>query len=183
MSDVNGGVLPQANGSPIFPGTTLTGPILAGNIVHSDGSNTNAGLGSTSGGNANVGYCVMAQSQPITQAASAGQGAGVYQTTIVIPAQSQILEMTMMVTAAWSGAAQTFGVGNTSSATAFTAAGAGSATALGPIALTPGSNATAIANWDNTGNTDVQIVVTSSNTGTGAGTLTVQYIQGINNAS
>ena len=47
----------------------------------------------------------------------------------------------------------------------------------------PGTNTTAIANWDNVGTTDVQIVVTSGNTGSGAGTLTVFYIQGINNAS
>ena len=184
MSDVNGGVSPNPNGSPIFPGTTFTGPLLAGNVVHSDGSNTNAGLGETNVGNANVGYCVMAQTAVITQAASAGQGAGVFQTTIVIPAQSQILQMFLMVTTAWSGASANLGVGSTGSATFFTAAGAitGSAT-LGQQEAVPGTNATNIANWDNTGNTDIQVVVTSANTGTGVGTLTMVYVQGINNAS
>jgi hypothetical protein len=173
--DVNGGQYPNPNGSPIYPGTLLTGPLLAGSVFHSDGSGTLAGLGETQLGTANVGYCVMAQSQPITQASGT--------TTIVIPAQSQILRITMMVTTAWTGTSATFGVGNTVSATAYTAAGAANGGTLGPITLSPGTSSTAIANWDNVGNTDVQILVTSTNTGSGVGTLTVEYIQGINQAS
>ena len=44
-------------------------------------------------------------------------------------------------------------------------------------------NATAIGNWDNVGTQDIQIVVLSTNTGSGVGTLTVTYAQGINLAS
>ena len=194
MSDVNGGgAYPQGNGNPIFPGTHTTGPWLAGNVIHTDGTGALAGVGGQSG-TANVGFAQMAQTAVITQANGTSPGApngvataGVFTTSIVIPAQSQITDIYLMVTAAWTGGASTLGIGNTTSATAYTAAGGVSATALGqlvsPQNISPGTNATLIGNWDNVGNTDVQIVVTSTNTGTGAGTLTVQYIQGINNAS
>jgi hypothetical protein len=181
--DVNGGNYPNPNGSSIFPGTHTTGPITAGNIIHSDGSGTLAGLGETGSGTANVGYVVMAQAQPITQATN-GTSAGVYTTNIVIPAQSQITSITLMVTTAFTGGATTLGVGSSASATAFTAASAVvTSGALGKVILNPGTGATQIGNWDNVGNTDVQIVVTSTNTGSGVATLTVEYLQGINQAS
>jgi hypothetical protein len=181
--DVNGGNYPNPNGSSIFPGTQLQGPITAGNIMHSDGSGTLAGLGATAGGTANVGYCVMGQSQPITQATN-GTSAGVYTTNIVIPAQSQIVSMKIIVTTAFTGGATTLGIGTSVSATAFTAASAVvTSGALGQVILNPGTSLTQIANWDNVGNTDVQIVVTSTNTGSGVATLIVEYLQGINQAS
>lgn len=181
--DVNGGELTQSNGNPIFPGTAFTGPLLAGNILHGDGTSALAGAGEMTGGLANVGYITAAQVDVITQATN-GSVAGVYTSgDIVIPAQSQILRITGMVTTAWTGASTTLGIGTNLSATAFTAAGAGNANARGIITFSPGTNATAIANWDNTGSTDVQIVITSTNTGSGVMTLTVEYIQGINNAS
>jgi hypothetical protein len=183
VSDVNGGQSPNPAGSPIFPGTQFTGPLLAGNVVHSDGSGTLAGVGETSG-TANVGYAVMSQSEVITQAASAGQAAGVYKTGIVIPAQSQITAIKLMVTTAFNGSASTLGIGTSAAAAAFTAANAVvTSGALGQVNVTPGTSLTQIANWDNVGNTDVQIVVTSTNTGAGVATLTVSYHQGINLAS
>jgi hypothetical protein len=183
MSDINGGQSPNPNGSPIWPATVVTGPLIAGNVIHSDGSGTLAGVGETSGV-ANTGYVNMAQSAVITQAASAGQGAGVFLTDIVIPAQSQITDIYLMVTTAWSGGSANLGLGNTALATALTAAGAvtGSGT-LGQQTIVPGTSLTQIANWDNVGTTDVQIKVTSANTGAGVGTLTVFYLQGINLAS
>jgi hypothetical protein len=182
MSDVNGGVgYPNANGSPIFPGTTVTGPLLAGNVIHSDGSGNLAGLGGTAG-TANVGYAHMMQSEVCTQAGPSANG--VYTSGIVIPAQSQITAIKVMVTTALTGSATTLGIGSSASATAFTAASAVvTSGALGQVAVSPGTNATNIANWDNVGNTDVQIVVTSTNTGSGVFTLTVEYGQGINLAS
>ncbi len=184
MSDINGGAgYPNANGSPIFPGTTFTGPLIAGNVPHSDGTGNLAALGG-SAGTANAGYANMAQSAVITQAASTGQSAGVYKTDIVIPAQSQITGITLMVTTAFSGSATTLGLGTSASATALTAANAiVTSGALGKITVVPGTSGTQIANWDNVGNTDVQIVVTSTNTGNGVATLTVHYLQGINLAS
>jgi hypothetical protein len=193
MSDINGGAgYPNANGSPIFPGTTFTGPLIAGNIPHSDGSGTLAALGGTGGGTANAGYVVMAQTQVVTQAASAGNAAGVFTTTIVIPAQSKIDAIKMMVTTAWTGGGTTFEIGSTAgttAATAFSAAGIAGGTA-GLVTVSPTTTAQ-IANWDNTSNAtfqaggpvDVQIQITSANTGSGVGTLTVTYIQGCNLAS
>jgi len=158
--------------------TVFTGPIKAGNVLQSDGTGNLAGVGGSSG-TANVGYAVMAQSEVITQATN-GSSAGVYTTSIVIPAQSQILSMALMVTTAWTGAAKTLGVGDTASATAFTAAAAVDGSTAGRITILPGTGATQIGNWDNVGNTDVRINFTSTNTGSGVGTFHVTYIQGIN---
>lgn len=158
--------------------TTFTGPIKAGNVLQSDGSGVLAGEGGSSG-IANVGFAVMAQSEVITQATNVGS-AGVYTTSIVIPAGSQILSITLLVTTAWTGAAKTLGVGTTASATALTAAGAVDATAKGIVSANPGTVDAAIANWKDVGTTDIQVKVTSTNTGSGVGVLTVTYIQSNN---
>lgn len=175
--DVNGGQIGnQTNGNPIWPGTLLTGPVLAGNVFHSDGSGNLAGFGEYNG-QANVGYVQMAQTGIITQAGNTSS------TAIVVPAQSQILAMSAMVTTAWTGANLTFNVGTTGNATFLTATSAASGNALGLISFSPGNLASRIANWDNVGNTDVQLSFPSVNTGNGTATFTVQYVQGIFNAS
>jgi hypothetical protein len=184
LPDINGGqVNGQTNGNPIFPGSTFTGPVLAGNILQSDGTGNLAGVGETSTGTANVGYVRMTQSCVITQATNTGT-AGQFACPIVIPAQSQITAIKLMVTTAWTGVSPNLGIGSGASATAFTTAGAvtGSGT-LGQQTITPGTGATQIGNWDNVGTQDVQIVVQSTNTGSGVGTLTIEYTQGINLAS
>lgn len=181
--NVQPGQIVQSNGNPATPGTLVTGPLLSGNIQSSDGTTNLAGVGALNGGISNVGYASMAQTDIITQATN-GTSAGVFTSTqIIIPAQSQILRITLMVTTAWSGASATLGIGNTVSATAYTGAGAGSGAARGIVQFSPGTNATAIGLWDNVGTTDVQIVVTSTNTGNGVGTLVVEYLQAINQAS
>jgi hypothetical protein len=194
MSDINGGVSPNPNGSPIFPGTVFTGPLIAGNIIHSDGSGALAGLGETNTGTANQGYCVMAQSAVVSQTTTAGQSAGVFVSSIVIPAQSQIVRVLLMVTTVWSTGTTTLGVGTTAgttAATSITAAANLQGSTLGQVSGTP-TTAAQIANWDNTSNAtfqaggpvDIQIIITSGGgIGTGVGTLTVEYLQGINMAS
>lgn len=158
--------------------TVLTGPIKAGNVLQSDGTGNLAGEGGSSG-TANVGYAVMAQSEVITQATNGGS-AGVYTTSIVIPAGSQILGIDLLVTTAWTGTAKTLGIGTTASATALTAAGAVDATAKGIVSANPGTVDAAIANWKDVGTTDIQVKVTSTNTGSGVGVLSVRYIQSNN---
>lgn len=181
--DVNGGQLTQTSGNPPFPGSTFTGPLIAGNILHGDGTTNLAAAGEMQGGLANTGYVVMAQSSVIKQATN-GSNAGVWtDPNLIIPAQSQILRITLMVTTGWTGASKTLGIGNTASATAYTAAGAGDGTNRGIIQFSPGTDATRIGLWDNVGASDVQLLITSTNTGNGVGTLTVEYIQSINNAS
>ena len=180
--DIIPGQLTQTNGNPATPATLFAGPVLAGNVTASDGTNNLAGVAGTVG-TSNVGYAVMCQSCVITQATNDGT-TGQFACPIVIPAQSQIHAIKLMVTTAWSGAATTLGIGSGASATAFTAANAVvTSGALGQVSITPGTGATQIGNWDNVGTQDVQIVVLSTNTGNGVGTLTVTYAQGIDLAS
>jgi hypothetical protein len=188
--DVNGGQITQTNGNPVFPGTTFTGPLLAGNVVRSDGTTNLASAGETTG-EANVGYVVMAQTGVITQAALTSNPSPL----IVIPAQSQITGMQLMVTTQWTTATTTLGIGataGTSAATAFTGATGVQGSTFGLVTINPGTaSGTIPANWDNVSNAtfqtggavDVQILVTNGATGAGVGTLTVFYLQGINNAS
>jgi hypothetical protein len=180
--DITGGQQTQTNGDPATPGTYFTGPLIVGNVLASDGTNNLANSGG-SVGTANAGYVSMGQSCVITQATNNGT-AGQFVCPIVIPAQSQITSIKLMVTTAFTGAATTLGIGSGASATAFTAANAVvTSGALGQVTINPGTGATQIANWDNVGTQDVQIVVQSTNTGSGVATLTVSYHQGINLAS
>jgi hypothetical protein len=157
--------------------TVFTGPVLAGNVLQSDGSNTLAKVGGSSGVQ-NVGFSVMSQAQAITQAGPLADG--VFTTDIVVPAKSRILRITLVVTTAWDGVATTTGIGDTVSATSLTAAGAVAGATLGFVSASPGTDATRIGNWLDVGTTDERIVVTSTNTGNGVGTLIVEYQQGIN---
>ena len=158
--------------------TTFTGPIKAGNVLQSDGTGNLAGVGGYNG-TANVGFAVMAQSEVITQATN-GSSAGVYTTSIVIPADSQILSIDLLVSTAWTGVASTLGIGTTASATALTAAGAVAGGTKGIVSANPGTVDAAIANWKDVGTTDIKVMVTSTNTGSGVGVLTVTYIQSNN---
>jgi hypothetical protein len=157
--------------------TVFTGPVLSGNVLNSDGSGDLAGVGGSSGVQ-NVGFTVMSQAQAITQAGPLADG--VFTTDIVVPANSRILRVTVVVTVAWDGVADTLGLGTTVSATALTAAAAVAGTALGFVSASPGTDATRIGNWLDVGTTDRQIKVTSTNTGAGEGTLIVEYQQSIN---
>ena len=145
--------------------TTFSGPIRAGNIFNTTGTTVGTNI-------ANVGQVVMAQSQKVLQSSSS--------TTIVIPANSQIVEMTLYVTTVWDGVASTLGLGNTALATAYTAAGAVAGGTVGIVSVTPGTDATRTLAFVDVGTTDVKIVVTSTNTGAGVGYLTVRYIQANN---
>jgi hypothetical protein len=175
LPDIIGGQLTQTQGNPPFPGTQFTGPLLAGNNKESDGSGNLAGVGE-SGGTANTGQAVMAQSCVITQATNDGT-AGQFACPIVIPAQSQILRMTLFVYTAWTGSLTTMGIGTGASATAFTTGAAVQGSTLGAVNVAPGTSDTQIANWINVGTQDVQIVVLSGNTGSGVGVLVVEYMQ------
>lgn len=145
--------------------TTFTGPIRAGDILNTTGTTLGKDV-------ANVGFVVMSQSSAVTQASGA--------TTIVIPANSQILSINLSVTTAWNGVATTLGVGTTASATFLTAAGAVDGAAVGIVAASPGTDATRVGNWLDVGTTDRKLLVTSTNTGAGVGVLTVTYVQARN---
>lgn len=141
--------------------TTFTGPIRAGNILDTSGT--------TLGQNVkNVGSVMMVQHVAVTQAATAtAQG-----TTIVLPANSHLLNIQLIAPTAWNA---NISIGTSATATELVAATA--ATAIGINALTPGTDPTRTALWDDTGTTDKRVFVLSASTGPGVGSLTVRYIQ------
>ena len=107
--------------------TTFTGPIKAGDVLNTTGSSV--------GQIANVGYVVMAQSSPVTQASGA--------TSIVIPKNSQILSIDVMVTTVWDGAATTFGVGTTDRKIAVTSTNTGAGVGVITVTYLQARNLTA----------------------------------------
>lgn len=149
--------------------TTFSGPIRAGDIRDTTGTTLGQDV-------ANVGQVVMAQSHRFTQAGLATSA----NTPIVIPANSQIVEITTYIDVAFDGAASTFGVGTSALATAFTAAGAVAGGTVGIVSVTPGTDATRTDAFIDVGTTDVRIAVTPSNTGAGTGVITVRYLQNTN---
>ena len=146
--------------------STFTGPIKAGNVLNTTGT--------TPGTVKNVGFTMMAQTVPVTQAGTATATA----TTICIPAYSHIVQMQILATTAWNGVASTINIGT--SATATELVSAGSVAAIGINGLQPNTDATRTALWSNTGSTDVILYVLSTNTGAGVGDLVVRYIQAEN---
>jgi hypothetical protein len=142
--------------------TTFTGPIRAGNILNTAGTTLGQDV-------KNVGSVVMVQTYPITQALTATA----LGTTIVLPANSHVMNIQMLNTVAWD-ATNTLSVGTSATATELVAL---TAMTAGLVSLNPGTDATRTANWDDTGTTDKRIFVKSANTGAGVGTLTVRYIQ------
>jgi hypothetical protein len=145
--------------------STFSGPIKAGTIVVTTGTTLGTNV-------KNTGQVVMAQSNTITQASAA--------TTIVIPANSQIIDILVYVTTAWDGVASTFGVGTTVLATKFTAAAAAEGGTVGVVNIVPSTDATRTAAFIDVGTSDVKIAVTSTNTGAGVGAITVRYVQNLN---
>lgn len=142
--------------------THFSGPIKAGTIQDTSGTTLGRNI-------KNTGWVLMAQSATVTQASGA--------TDIVIPANSQIVDIKVFVTTAFDGVASTFGIGTTASATFLTAAGALDGAAVGPLTATPGTDATRNGNWIDVGTTDRKIAVTSTNTGAGVANIVVSYLQ------
>lgn len=140
--------------------TTFSGPIRAGDIPNTTGTTLGTDV-------RNVGSVVMVQTVPITQAATATA----LGTSIVLPANSHIMNIQMLNTTAWDGAANTLSVGTTVTATELAPL---TSMTQGLVGLTPGVLAAA---WDDTGTSDKRVWVKSANTGAGVGTLTVRYIQ------
>ena len=143
--------------------TTFSGPIRAGNIANTTGTTLGTNV-------KNVGSVVMIQVFPVTQANTATA----LGTEIVLPANSHVINIQMLNTVAWDGAASTLSVGTTATATELCAL---TAQPLGLVSMVPGADATRAAAWDDTGTTDKRIFVKSANTGAGVGTVTVRYIQ------
>jgi hypothetical protein len=149
--------------------TTFSGPIRAGDIRDTTGTTLGVDV-------ANVGQVLMGQSFRFTQAGLATSP----NTDIVIPANSQIVEITLYIDAAMSGAASTLTVGTSANSQFFTATGAVTGSAVGIVSVTPGTDATRTDNFIDVGTTDVRVTLAPANTGTGSGVITVRYLQNEN---
>ena len=137
--------------------TTFSGPVKSGTIRE--------------GASANVGYVVMSQSAAITELAANTA------TSIIIPANSQITNMYVLVQTAWDGGTNTIDVGTSADPDLFCDGLA--ATALGNHRVTAAATGTE-ASWKDIGTSDVTIYVDSVAGGSGVGVLTVEYIQNTN---
>jgi cytoskeletal protein RodZ len=169
--------------------SVFTGPLIAGNVIQSDGTGALSGVGGSSG-TQNVGFASMMQmsessstgliSTAFTQAGTTSGTA----VNIVIPAQSVITDIYVYVTAAFSGAA-TLSIGTTAAnSNELVNTIPNASLVVGQLSLSPqvGSGTlTQVNNWLNISNTQDQMVyVKSSATGTGTFFVVVSYIQAIN---
>ena len=146
--------------------TTFSGPIKAGTI-----SNT---TGTTVGDNVkNVGFVKMAQTASWSQSTTAAD------TGIVIPANSQITEVIINITTACDAANISMGTSSTSTEL-FSALAAG--TAANVFKFGTGGTITDGDTWADIGTSDLPIYIDFSAGTSGAGYVTVEYIQNINNA-
>tara|TARA_E500000318_G_scaffold22357_1_gene22623 strand:- start:188 stop:637 length:450 start_codon:yes stop_codon:yes gene_type:complete len=146
--------------------TTFSGPIKAGTIKDTTGSTVGTNV-------KNVGFVKCAQTASWTQSTTAAD------TGIVIPANSQITEITIYITTATAAANISMGTSSTSTEL-FTALAAG--TAANVIIHGSDGTITDADTWVDIGSSDLPIFIDFSAGSSGAGYVTVEYIQGINNA-
>ena len=137
--------------------TTFSGPVKAGTIRE--------------GASANLGFVTMAQSAAITELAANTA------TSIIIPANSQITNMYVLVQTAWDGGTNTIDVGTSADPDLYVDGLAVSS--LGNHRVTAAATGTE-ANWKDVGTSDVTIYYDSVAGGSGVGVLTVEYIQNRN---
>jgi hypothetical protein len=134
--------------------TTFSGPVKAGTVKSGAGTNT--------------GFAVMAQSAEVTEVNAFGT------TSIIIPANSQIVDIKCLVTTAFDNGTNTIDVGISSDTDLYVdGMNCGTAGLVNMTAATTGTE----AKWKNVGSSDVTIVFISPGAGNGAGVLTVEYIQ------
>ena len=137
--------------------TTFSGPVKAGTIRE--------------GASANVGTLVCAQSAAILEISTEAD------TGIIIPANSQIINMYVLVQTAWDGGTNTLDVGISGDTNLFV--DGLPVTVLGNHRATAAYSGTE-ANWRDVGTSDITLYIKSVATGSGAGVLTVQYLQNRN---
>ena len=137
--------------------TTFSGPVKAGTVKSGAGTNT--------------GFAVMAQSAEVTEVNAFGT------TSIIIPANSQIIDVKVLVTTAFDNGTNTIDVGISSDTDLYV-----DGLPVGSVGNhTVGASHTGTeANWKDVGTSDVTIVFISPGAGNGAGVLTVEYIQNRN---
>ena len=146
--------------------TTFSGPIKAGTIKNTTGTTVGTDT-------ANVGFVKMSQTASWTQSTTAAD------TSIVVPANSQITEIIIYITTACDAANISMGTTDTSTEL-FSALAAG--TAANVILHGSDGTITDADAWVDIGTADLPIYIDFSAGTSGVGYVTVEYIQGINNA-
>jgi len=137
--------------------TTFSGPVKSGPIRE--------------GSSANVGTLVCAQSAAILEISTEAD------TGIIIPANSQIINFYVLIQTAWDGGTNTLDVGISGDTDLY--CDGLPATVVGNHRVTAAYTGTE-ANWKDIGTSDVTLYIKSVATGSGAGVLTVQYLQNRN---
>ena len=148
--------------------TTFSGPIKAGNIFNTTGTTVGTNV-------ANVGYVVMSQSDTIAYTDTTDKSL-----SIVIPANSQIVDVKILVTTAFNaGTTNTMDIGIVGNSDLYVdgaACGTGGDAALGATAL--------VTNWTDIGTSDVKLAAKYIPSGTaasaGAARIVVSYVQNNN---
>ena len=147
--------------------TTFSGPILAGTIKNTTGTTVGTDI-------KNTGQVVMAQTHLISLAGGAiAAGA----TNIVIPANSQIVDVVLDAVVASSGATN-ISIGDTVGGATSILNTFGITTAIGRYYPTTEAGGTLA--WSDTGTADIKLTVTNS-AATGAGSLRVTILYQQNN--
>ena len=137
--------------------TTFSGPVKSGTIRE--------------GASANVGTLVCAQSAAITELAASTAS------SIIIPANSQIINIYVLIQTAWDGGTNTLDIGSSADPDLY--CDGLPATVVGNHRVTAAYTGTE-ANWKDIGTSDVTVYVDSVAGGAGVGVLTVQYLQNRN---
>ena len=146
--------------------TTFSGPIKAGTISNTTGTTVGTDV-------KNIGFVKMAQTASWSQSTTAAD------TGIVIPANSQITEIIINITTACGAADISMGTTSTSTEL-FSALAAGTAANVFKYGST--GTITDGDTWADIGTSDLPIYIDFSAGSSGAGYVTVEYIQNINNA-
>ena len=153
--------------------TTFSGPIKAGTISYTTGTTVGTDV-------KNIGQCLMAQTFSTGATLDSGASAA-NETTVIIPANSQIIDIVLDCPTAMAGANCTFSVGdtvggNTSFINEYDITAASGAGRKYPTTEAGGALA-----WADVGTSDVKLTWTSTGaTSDGEVRVTVLYQQNIN---
>ena len=153
--------------------TTFAGPIRAGNIRNTTGTTVGTDI-------ANVGYVVM--SQTFTTGTTLASGASAANVTdVVIPANSQIIDMVIDCPTVMAGATCVFSVGDTVGGNATFVNSYSITIASGAGRAYPTTESGGALAWADTGTADVKLTWTSTGSTTdGEVRVTVLYQQNNN---
>ena len=136
--------------------STFSGPIKAGTVREGSGQNTGSPI--------------------LVQTATWEQSTTAASTGIIIPANSQIIDIAVYVTTACDGGSQNLSVGTSATSTElFTALALG--TSANTIFFGSAGTITDADTWESVGSSDVTIYMDFSAGSAGRGSISVQYVQ------